>query len=129
MTNIHKVLKFWGSHTYAIKSGEDKRYIDTYTNMMVSDYKLSVKLFNKLKDSDIEESFEKKKSTLYELKYNIETEFKSSKNIVNMYDRLSNDERRSDDINLEIKHEKMESIKSTIIKGTINNINELLKKC
>ena len=129
MTNVHKVLKFWGSHTNVIKSGEDKRYIDTYTNMMLSDYKLSVKLFDKLKDSDIEESFEKKKSTLYELKYNIETEFKSSKNIVNMYDRLSNDNDRKDGATLEIKHAKMEQIKSTIIKGTINNINDLLKKC
>lgn len=46
-----------------------------------------------------------------------------------MYDRLSNDNDRKDGATLEIKHAKMEQIKSTIIKGTINNINDLLKKC
>lgn len=128
ITNTNKVLKFWFTHTNIITSKEDNRYITAYQNMMLADFKLSVKLFDKMKSSNIEEPFQNRRSTLYDLKYKLEASFKSSKEVNEKLYKIADDDDNKNGLAAGFKQQRVESIKDMIIKPSLKNLDVLLKK-
>jgi len=134
ISNSNKVLKFYFTHSNdtinKLKSSEDLRYINLYKNMMMTDFKVSIKLFDRLKNSKAKEPFEKKKNELYKLKYDMESTYKSSKAVDTKFSYIVNDDNNSTTgvINALGKSQYISAIMDTVIKPSIKNLETLLNK-